>query len=73
MGENSELVFPIHALNVVLDDPYDNKFIECAVEGRAAYIVSRDNDLLRLDRYEDVRILDDMEFLECISQENMKA
>nr|HID15048.1 PIN domain-containing protein [Anaerolineae bacterium] len=26
-------------------DPDDNKFVECAVEGRARYILSRNNDM----------------------------
>lgn len=67
IGEISEFVFPIHLLHVVLDDPSDNKFVECAIAGRAAYIVSRDNDLLRIGRYDKVKIVDDVEFLDFLS------
>lgn len=67
IGEISEFVFPVHSLHVVLDDPSDNKFVECAIAGLAAYIVSRDNDLLRLGRYDQVKIVDDVEFLESLS------
>jgi len=63
IGENSELVAPTRPLNAVPDDPDDNKFVECAVEGRAKYIVSRDDDLLRLGQYDTVQIVDDAEFL----------
>ena len=35
-------------LSIVKDDPDDNKFIEAAVEGDAAYIVTRDNLLLKV-------------------------
>lgn len=62
IGENSELVAPTQFLNVVLEDPDDNKFVECAVEGEAQYIVSRDDDLLRLERYEAIQIVNDAEF-----------
>lgn len=72
IGESSEFVFPIYPLNAVLDDPDDNKFVECAVEGHAAYIVSRDNDLLRLGQYAQVQIVDDAEFLEHLSQVTMQ-
>ncbi len=68
IGENSEIVFPVRPLNVVPDDPDDNKFIECAVEGHAAYLVSRDNDLLRIGQYDGIQIVDDSEFLEFLSR-----
>ncbi|MEA3342081.1 MAG: hypothetical protein U9R15_19115, partial [Chloroflexota bacterium] len=41
---------------IVADDPKDDMFIACAVEGRARYIVSGDRHLLRLHRYERIRI-----------------
>jgi putative PIN family toxin of toxin-antitoxin system len=63
IGANTEVVRPTHLVNAVPDDPDDNKFVECALEGRAQYIISRDDDLLRLGRYEDILIVDDGEFL----------
>ena len=38
-------------------------FYFCTLEGRSKYIVSRDNDLLRLGQYDSVQIVDDAEFL----------
>lgn len=38
-------------------DPDDNKFLECAVWGRADLLVSRDRDLLTLDGYEGIQIV----------------
>lgn len=73
IGESSEIVLPVHSLNVVVDDPDDNKFIECAVEGHAAYLVSRDNDLLRIGRYDKVQIVDDSEFLESLSRLTLQS
>ncbi|MFH0862231.1 MAG: putative toxin-antitoxin system toxin component, PIN family [Candidatus Altiarchaeota archaeon] len=42
---NSELVQPEQKLDIVKDDPSDNKFLECAVAGKADYIVSGDRHL----------------------------
>jgi len=39
-------------------DPDDDKFLECAVGGRAAYIVTADNDLLSLGEIENIPIVD---------------
>jgi putative PIN family toxin of toxin-antitoxin system len=67
IGGSSEIVTPVRFLNVVPDDPDDNKFVECAVEGSARYIVSRDDDLLRLGQYDTVQIVDDAKFLEILN------
>jgi predicted nucleic acid-binding protein len=48
----------------VQDDPDDNKFIECALECRADYIVSGDTHLLNLKEYEGIKIINAGEFLE---------
>ena len=49
--EKSSLVFPGEHLEVVKNDPDDNKFIEAAVEGNAQYIVSQDRHLLDIKEY----------------------
>jgi predicted nucleic acid-binding protein len=64
----SDLVIPTCLLNAVPDDPDDNKFIDCAVEGNADYIISRDDDLLRLQRYDSVQIVNDTDFLDSDEQ-----
>jgi len=51
-------------LVVVQDDPDDNKFIECAIECKADYIVSGDTHLLNLKRYEGIKIINASEFLQ---------
>jgi putative PIN family toxin of toxin-antitoxin system len=50
-------------LIVVQDDPDDNKFIECALECKADYIVSGDRHLLNLKEYEGMKIINASEFL----------
>ena len=45
-------------------DPDDDKFIECAVDARALYIVSGDKDLLDIHDYEGIQIITAKEFCE---------
>jgi len=44
-------------------DPKDDKFLACAVEGQAAYLISSDRDLLEMGRYQEVCILNPGQFL----------
>ena len=43
-------------------DPDDDKFISCAVDAKALYVVSGDKDLLEVGRYRFVEILTAAEF-----------
>jgi uncharacterized protein len=56
-------VKPTETLDVVKDDADDNRVIECAVGARADYIVTGDNDLLRLRTFRNVAIVSPAEFL----------
>ena len=44
-------------LNVVREDPSDDKFLECAVEGNADYIVSGNEHILKIKRYKKTEII----------------
>lgn len=46
----------------VCRDPDDNKFLECAKDAHALYIVSGDKDLLDIGSYEEIEILTAKEF-----------
>ncbi|MEA3396699.1 MAG: putative toxin-antitoxin system toxin component, PIN family [Chloroflexota bacterium] len=72
IGASSDVVAPTRFLNAIPDDPDDNKFVECAIKGRAKYIVSRDNDLLRLGQYDTVQIVDDAEFLDILLSSSLE-
>jgi len=47
----------------VQDDPDDNKFIECARECKANFIISGDRHLLNLKEYEGIKIIKSSGFL----------
>lgn len=58
------------SLNIVRADPSDNRYIECALEGEAGYIVSGDDHLLAIAQYEGVAILAPRAFLEMLESES---
>jgi|SRR3989344_3310058 len=60
----STLVVPKEKLNIVIDDPDDNKILECAVAGNVDCIVSNDNHLLKLKEFRGIPILTPEKFLE---------
>ena len=45
-------------------DPDDNKFLGCAKDAKALYIVSGDKDLLILEKFENIEIITAKEFCE---------
>ena len=53
-------------INAIQEDPEDNKFLACAVEGGVDYIVSEDEDLQRLGAYDSIVVLGKVEFLEAL-------
>jgi len=57
------VVEPKMTVSVITRDSSDNKFIECAMEGGAEFIVSGDSHLLDLGRYEGVEIITPAAFL----------
>lgn len=59
-----KVVNPRRRLRVVERDPSDNKFLECAVSGKAQVIISGDKDLLSLGRYRQIHIQSPAQFLD---------
>ena len=55
----------------VCRDPRDEKFLSCAVEGNAHYLVSSDRDLLDMVNYQDVAIVNPGQFLLALELFNM--
>ncbi len=50
-------------LDAVPRDPEDNMVLECAIEGKAQYIVSGDKDLLVLKKFQGIQIVRASDFL----------
>ena len=60
---DSELVQPRIRLNIVKDDPTDNRVIECAKAGRSNFLITNDAHLLTLKEFESIKIVTPKEFL----------
>jgi uncharacterized protein len=56
-------VRPSVQIDVIKDDPVDNRILECAVSAGADYIVTGDKDLLRLGSYDSIKLLKVSDFL----------
>lgn len=64
----SEIIVATSRVDVVKEDPSDNKIIEAAIDGKAGYIVSGDKDLLRLQKFMSIKIIPAPAFLRFISR-----
>ena len=60
------IVAPEKRINYIREDPDDNRVLECAVAGRADYIVSGDKHLLLLEKFKDIKIVNASQFLKCL-------
>jgi len=60
------IIHPRTKVNVVMDDPEDNKFLECALDAGADFIVSGDRHLLDLKIFKGIKIVKCKKFLEIL-------
>ena len=58
-----QIIKPGTRVRVVKRDPADNKFLECAVAGKADVVISGDKELLAIRHYRQVRIQTPSRFL----------
>ena len=57
------IVKPIDTIHFIIDDPADNKILECAVAADAEIIISGDSHLLSLGSYNGIKILSPRQFI----------
>jgi putative PIN family toxin of toxin-antitoxin system len=58
----------IYQTDKVVSDPADNKFLACALEKEADYIVSRDPHLRNLKHYHGIQIVDTTTFIKKVKR-----
>lgn len=58
-----EIIESFSRINICRD-PDDDKFLECAKDSHALYIVSGDKDLLVIEKYENIQIVTAKDFCE---------
>ena len=69
---NSIFTIETISLDLVQDDPDDNKFIECAVALESKIIISGDKHLLNIHKYIDIHIVSPREFIEQFFKDTAK-
>lgn len=55
----------------IVRDPEDNKILESAAEANADYLITSDNDLLSLNSYQDIKIVNPSQFWNIYKDEGM--
>jgi len=60
----ADFVNPSETINIVAEDPEDNRILECAIAANADYVISGDSHLLKLNKYFNIDILSAAAFLE---------
>ncbi len=68
-GYNSIYTSDTPSLNVVKDDPDDNKFLECAVALDSKVIISGDKHLKKIKKYINIDIMSPGDFLSSLYPE----
>lgn len=66
--EDSQVVEVTGQVTVIEKDPSDNKFLACAVEAKADYIVSGDPHLTELETFEGIPIIIPRAFFELLER-----
>ena len=66
LREYGKVIEPTVEINVIKEDPEDNKVLECAVSCNADYIVSGDHHLLKLKEFKGIKIVTAKEFLDLV-------
>lgn len=60
---NASKVKPTKKVFTVKEDPEDNKFLECALEGEADYLITSDRHLLEFGEFAQTKICKPTQFL----------
>ena len=53
----SKIVEVRELIDIIKDDPEDNKVLECAISSGSEFIITGDNHLLRLENFKGIEIL----------------
>ena len=58
-----ELTEPTKKVDIIKEDPDDNKIIECAIASNSEFILTYDKHLLKHRMYEDIKIITPEQFM----------
>ena len=68
----AELVPGEYQVAGISTDPDDDKYIAAAIEGRAAFVVSGDPDLLNVEEHQGVRFVTPRRFLDLLAKTQLR-
>jgi putative PIN family toxin of toxin-antitoxin system len=66
IDDHAETVVAEERIRVIKEDPSDNMFLECAVAGKADYIITSDRHLLALKRFRETEIVTPTRFFKLV-------
>ena len=61
-------VAPRIPVNILSRDPSDNKFLECALESQADYLITGNTRHFPLKKFHDTRIINPRDFIDLIGK-----
>lgn len=67
LNELATMIAPTRKIKQLADEP-DNRILECAATGKAAFIVTGDKPMLALKAFEGIEIISLREFLQNMAQ-----
>lgn len=59
-----QIVYPKKEINILKDNNPDNRVLETGIEGECDYIITGDKELLALEKFKDIKILNAKDLLE---------
>jgi putative PIN family toxin of toxin-antitoxin system len=68
LAQFSIMVYEEPQIDVIKEDPSDNKYLACAQRGEVDFVVSGDQHLLKLQNYKGTRIVTPKEFLNILRE-----
>ena len=68
----TEHVTPTATVDLVKEDPTDNRILECAQASKSEYLVTRDKHLLKLKSFGPTKILLAADFLEALRAQGQR-
>jgi uncharacterized protein len=68
----TEHVRPTQRIDVVKEEPTDNRIVECAAASGSEYLVSGDKHLLKLEQYRGIKIIPPADLVEIVTQQGRR-
>lgn len=67
--ENALWFSPKESIEIIKDDPDDNKFLECAFEAQADFFITGNTKHFTIDTFHQIQIVKPKQFLDIVSRE----